>query len=69
MLDQRLHHAEYLLETTDLPIYEVARQCGLGSPDTLRHHFLRRRRTGPQSYRRTFQATVSATTPRLGSPG
>lgn len=69
LLDQRLHHAEYLLETTDLPIYEVARQCGLGSPDTLRHLFLRRRRTGPQSYRRTFQATVSATTPRLGSWG
>lgn len=63
LLDQRLDHAERLLETTALPVGEVARLCGLGSPDTLRHHFARRRRTSPQSYRRTFQAVVAAGTP------
>lgn len=62
LLDQRLQHAEHLLETTALPVDEVARQCGLGSPDTLRHHFSRRRMTSPQSYRRAFQATASART-------
>lgn len=56
LLDQRLAHAEHLLETTDLTIDDVARRCGLGSSDTLRHQFARRRQTSPQAFRRTFQA-------------
>jgi len=54
LLDQRLESAEHLLEVTDLPVDEVARRSGFGSPDNLRHHFALRRRTTPQSYRRTF---------------
>lgn len=56
LLDQRLQEAEHLLEVTDLPVDEAARRSGLGSPDTLRHHFARRRRSSPQAYRRTFGA-------------
>ena len=64
LLDQRLAHAEHLLETTDLTIDEIARRCGLGSSDTLRHQFARRRQTSPQTFRRTFQATAA----RLPAP-
>jgi transcriptional regulator GlxA family with amidase domain len=59
LLDQRLLLAEQLLERTDLTVDEVARRCGLGSPDTLRHHFARRRRTSPVGYRRAFRAGVA----------
>lgn len=54
LLDQRLQHAEHLLETTDLPVDAVAARAGLGSGDTLRHHFAARRGVSPHTYRRTF---------------
>ncbi len=57
LLDQRLQHAEHLLEDTDLPIGAIAQRAGLGSPDSLRHHFAQRRGVSPQSYRRTFYTT------------
>jgi transcriptional regulator GlxA family with amidase domain len=60
LLDQRLLLAEQLLEQTELPVDEVARRSGLGSADTLRHHFATRRRVGPQAYRRTFRAEALA---------
>jgi transcriptional regulator GlxA family with amidase domain len=56
LLDQRMLLAEQLLEQTDLPVDEIARRCGLGSADTLRHHFGRRRRVSPAGYRRAFRA-------------
>ncbi|MEP7054882.1 MAG: helix-turn-helix domain-containing protein [Actinomycetota bacterium] len=59
LLDQRLLLAEQLLEDTDLGIDEVARCSGLGSADTLRHHFTARRRVGPTAYRRTFREIVA----------
>jgi transcriptional regulator GlxA family with amidase domain len=55
LLEQRLLLAEQLLESTDLPVDQVAGRSGIGSPDTLRHHFARRRRTSPQSYRNAFR--------------
>jgi transcriptional regulator GlxA family with amidase domain len=54
LLDQRLRHAEHLLETTALPVDAVAARAGLGSGDTLRHHFAVRRGVSPRTYRRTF---------------
>jgi transcriptional regulator GlxA family with amidase domain len=59
LLDQRMLLAERLLEQTDLPVDEIARRCGLGSADTLRHHFARRRRVSPVGYRRAFRAGVA----------
>jgi transcriptional regulator GlxA family with amidase domain len=52
--DQRLQHAEHLLETTDLPVDTVAARAGFGSGDTLRHHFAARRGVSPHTYRRAF---------------
>jgi transcriptional regulator GlxA family with amidase domain len=56
LLGQRLHHAEELLETADLPIEEVARRSGFGTAAALREQFVRRRGVPPRDYRRTFAA-------------
>ncbi|MFE0674796.1 GlxA family transcriptional regulator [Streptomyces sp. NPDC058867] len=50
----RLSRAEELLETTDLPVEEVARRVGYGSASVLREQFVRRRGVPPRSYRRAF---------------
>jgi len=56
LLRQRIHQAQRLLESTDLPIEVVAGRVGLGNAVNLRKHFRRVLGTNPQSYRRTFQA-------------
>ncbi|MGW2863579.1 GlxA family transcriptional regulator [Streptomyces sp. NPDC001205] len=50
----RLTRAEELLETTDLPIEEIARRVGYASAAVLREQFVRRRGVPPRSYRRSF---------------
>ncbi|WP_051856131.1 GlxA family transcriptional regulator [Streptomyces sp. NRRL B-1347] len=50
----RLSGAEELLETTDLPVEEIARRVGYGSAAVLREQFVRRRGVPPRSYRRAF---------------
>ncbi|HEV2782717.1 MAG TPA: helix-turn-helix domain-containing protein [Actinophytocola sp.] len=55
LLDQRLRRAEELLESTDLPVDQIADRAGFGSGDTLRHHFTDRRGVSPATYRRTFR--------------
>ncbi|WP_411104045.1 GlxA family transcriptional regulator [Streptomyces sp. cmx-4-9] len=57
LLGLRLSRAEELLETTDLPVEEVARQVGYGSAAVLRAQFVRRRGVPPRSYRRAFTRT------------
>jgi AraC family transcriptional regulator, transcriptional activator FtrA len=51
---ERIRHAQHLLETTTLPIEDVAADVGLGSAANLRQHFTTRVGTSPQHYRRTF---------------
>jgi transcriptional regulator GlxA family with amidase domain len=41
--------------TTDLTVDVVAARAGLGSPDTLRHHFTDRRGITPTDHRRAFR--------------
>ncbi|MEU9304482.1 helix-turn-helix domain-containing protein [Streptomyces sp. NPDC048269] len=53
----RLDRAEELLETTDLPIDEIARKVGYGSAAVLRAQFVRRRGVPPRSYRSAFTHT------------
>ncbi|MCT4356806.1 helix-turn-helix domain-containing protein [Streptomyces sp. Je 1-79] len=57
VLGQRLGRAEELLETTDLPVEEIARLVGYGSAAVLREQFVRRRGVPPRTYRRTFTRT------------
>ncbi|WP_120314923.1 helix-turn-helix domain-containing protein [Catellatospora citrea] len=54
LLAQRLNRAEELLEASDLPVEEVARQVGFGSAAALREQFVRRRGVPPRTYRKTF---------------
>ncbi|WP_299038987.1 helix-turn-helix domain-containing protein [uncultured Pseudokineococcus sp.] len=60
LLAQRVALAQQLLESTDLPVEEVARRSGFGAATTLRHHFTRRVSTSPQAYRHTFRGTPAA---------
>jgi len=50
----RVSRARELLETTELPIDQVAHDSGLGTAANLRLHFQRTLNTTPTSYRRTF---------------
>ncbi|WP_261992166.1 GlxA family transcriptional regulator [Streptomyces sp. MS191] len=54
VLGLRLSRAEELLETTELPVEEIARLVGYGSAAVLREQFVRRRGVPPRTYRRTF---------------
>nr|WP_037905902.1 helix-turn-helix domain-containing protein [Actinacidiphila yeochonensis] len=54
LLHQRVERARELLETTTLPVDQVARASGLGTADSLRQHLLRRVGLTPSGYRATF---------------
>ncbi|WP_435129564.1 GlxA family transcriptional regulator [Actinacidiphila sp. bgisy144] len=54
LLHQRLERARELLETTTLPVDQVARASGLGTADSLRQHLVRRVGLTPSDYRATF---------------
>jgi AraC family transcriptional activator FtrA len=47
----RIARARDLLETSPRSIERIARECGFGSAATMRHHFRRRLKVGPASYR------------------
>lgn len=54
LLHQRIERAKELLETTTLPMDQVARGCGLGTADSLRAHVVRRTGLTPSAYRAQF---------------
>ncbi|MFP3712108.1 GlxA family transcriptional regulator [Puerhibacterium sp. TATVAM-FAB25] len=53
---RRLDKARRLLESTDLPIEQVAAACGFGNAVTLRQNFAAAFGTSPSEYRRRFDA-------------
>lgn len=53
---ERIARAKMLVESTDLPIGQIAAMVGLGSPESLRRHFTRAVGASAASYRRTFRA-------------
>lgn len=55
----RLEAAKVLLESSDDPLAIVARQSGLGSPETMRRVFVRRMNVTPGAYRARFRSTTS----------
>ena len=59
LLTQRLYAAQALLETTTLPVEQIAERTGLGSPASLRLHFRRAFGTSPQAYRQAFASEPS----------
>lgn len=56
LTEQRVAHARRLLETTTLPMEQIASQSGLGSSTLLRHHFASAVGVSPATYRRRFAA-------------
>ena len=56
---QRVLRAQQLLESTRLPVEEVARRCGFSSAAALRPHFRRFTGSAPAAYRSTFGEPVS----------
>lgn len=54
LLQQRVASAGRLLETTDLPLEDVAARVGLGDATLMRHHFKTLRGTTPSAYRACF---------------
>ena len=54
LVAERIERAKELLETTRLTAGSIAARVGLGSAESLRHHFCRRVGTTPQQYRQRF---------------
>ncbi|MCW2739229.1 helix-turn-helix domain-containing protein [Nocardioides sp.] len=52
---QRVRHAQHLLESTDLPVDQVAAQAGMGTAASLRQHLRASVGVSPSAYRRTFR--------------
>lgn len=60
LIRQRVHHAQRLLESTDLPVDAVADRAGLGSAASLRAHLRTQAGVSPTAYRRTFRVDEPA---------
>jgi transcriptional regulator GlxA family with amidase domain len=54
LLHRRIDRAKELLETTELPMSQVAQNSGLGSADSLRKHMAGRVGLTPTAYRASF---------------
>lgn len=55
---QRILQARRLLETTDLPVEEVAWRSGLGTASNLRTHLARAVSTTPTQYRKAYRGST-----------
>ncbi|MFF3271775.1 GlxA family transcriptional regulator [Streptomyces chrestomyceticus] len=58
----RLKHARHLLESTELPVDDIAARTGLGSGTNLRQHMRATLDTTPSAYRRAFRSTAASGT-------
>ena len=58
LLGRRVLEARRLLESSELPVEEVAWRCGFGTAASLREHFRRATATTPTAYRRSFQVAA-----------
>ncbi|GAA2124814.1 GlxA family transcriptional regulator [Actinomadura napierensis] len=55
LIRQRVERARHLLESSDLPIDQIADSSGFGAPSSLREHFRAIVGVSPAVYRRTFR--------------
>lgn len=56
LIQQRVHRARQLLESSDLPVDRVAAEVGFATGTSLRQHLHAAIGVSPQAYRKTFQA-------------
>ncbi|MEU2621004.1 helix-turn-helix domain-containing protein [Streptomyces sp. NPDC007157] len=61
LIQQRVHRARHLLETSDLAIDRIAAEVGFATGTSLRQHLHAAIGVSPQAYRNTFRATATAT--------
>jgi transcriptional regulator GlxA family with amidase domain len=59
LIQQRVRHAQHLLESSDLPIDDVASHAGLGTAASLRAHLRTHAGVSPSAYRRTFRGLTT----------
>ncbi|MFC4063014.1 GlxA family transcriptional regulator [Planomonospora corallina] len=67
---QRVEHARHLLESTDLPVDQVARRAGFGTAVSLRQHLHAAVGLAPLAYRRAFKTPLwpaRPSSPRTGT--
>lgn len=57
LLSERLLFSQRLLESSGHGMEQIAALAGLGSPESLRHHFRRRYGVSPSQWRHSFQLT------------
>jgi transcriptional regulator GlxA family with amidase domain len=57
LIQQRVRHAQHLLEETDLGVDAVAERAGMGTAASLRAHLRSQVGVSPAAYRRTFRGT------------
>ncbi|MGW0632427.1 GlxA family transcriptional regulator [Streptomyces sp. NPDC002758] len=62
LIQQRVHRARHLLETSDLPVDRIAAEVGFATATSLRQHLHAAIGVSPQTYRNTFRV-------RSGMPG
>jgi transcriptional regulator GlxA family with amidase domain len=60
LLTQRLALAQRLLETTSLPIDQVATSAGFGTAAAMRPQFQQAFDTSPAAYRQTFRSSPAS---------
>ncbi|MFH9606097.1 GlxA family transcriptional regulator [Streptomyces sp. NPDC017448] len=58
LAQQRVERARHLLESTDLPVDQVARDAGFGTATSLRQHLQAALGVPPTVYRRTFRSSA-----------
>jgi transcriptional regulator GlxA family with amidase domain len=58
LLNQRLAHAQRMLENGDASIEVIAQQAGFGSGLSLRQHFRAGLHTSPSAYRKLFRQSI-----------
>jgi transcriptional regulator GlxA family with amidase domain len=58
LIRQRVGHARHLLETTDLPVDQVAEKAGFATSVSLRQHLHTAVGVAPLAYRRTFRSSA-----------
>jgi transcriptional regulator GlxA family with amidase domain len=56
LLNQRLAHAQRMLESSGVPVEAVAQAAGFGSAASLRQHFRAAFHSSPSAYRKLFDA-------------
>jgi transcriptional regulator GlxA family with amidase domain len=68
LIQQRVRHAQHLLEATDLPVDAVAERAGMGTAASLRTHLRSHTGVSPAAYRRTFRGYSASHTPTNSAP-